>query len=82
MRIYAPITTSGNWIQKAGRYLVGIAGVFLILQGLDTLFSQFAADETSLGYALRYLRYAATSFWAMYGAPWLFLRLKLADPAL
>jgi hypothetical protein len=81
MRIHAPISTKGSWGRKTGRYLVGIVGVFLILQGLDTVFSLMAADETGLGYVLRYLRYAATSFWAMYGAPWIFLRLKLADPA-
>ncbi len=81
MKKYAPVKTSGSWTRKAGRYLVGIAGVFLILQGLDILFSQIAADETGLGYVLRYLRYGGTTFWAMGGAPWFFLRLKLADRA-
>lgn len=37
-------------------------------------------DETILGYLLRYIRYAAVALWATFGAPWLFLRWKLADP--
>lgn len=49
------------------------------MYGLDILFSLVAADESVFGYLLRYIRYAATTFWVMYGAPWVFLRLKLAS---
>ena len=59
-------------------YLVGILGVFTLLYGLDPLFSLIAADETALGYLLRYIRYGATTFWVMFGAPWVFLKLNLA----
>ncbi len=37
-----------------------------------------AADETALGYLLRYIRYGATTFWVMLGAPWVFIKLNLA----
>jgi hypothetical protein len=62
-----------------GRYLVGIIGVLITMYGLDTLFSLIASDESILGYILRYIRYGATTFWALFGAPWLFLKLKLAN---
>jgi membrane-associated phospholipid phosphatase len=70
---------SGEW-QKVACYFLGIAGVLLIYLGLDVLFSLIAADESALGYVLRYLRYGAVTFWVMFGAPWAFLKVGLADP--
>jgi hypothetical protein len=67
--------------QRAGRYLVGIAGVLAIYLALDVLFALLAGDETLAGYLLRYIRYAMVTLWATYGAPWLFLRMRLAMPA-
>ncbi len=74
----AQFQTQGSWLQKLGRYLLGIVGVFIAMYGLDILFSLIATDETVLGYVLRYLRYGATTFWVMLGAPWVFLKLNLA----
>ena len=79
MKLHASFQTIGTGFQKALRYLVGMLGVFAILYGLDLLFSLLAADETVLGYILRYIRYGAVTFWGMFGAPWVFLKLKLAD---
>jgi membrane-associated phospholipid phosphatase len=81
MKAHAQFETGGSGLQKAGRYILGIISVVIILYGLDALFSPVAADETITGYILRYIRYGLTSFWAMFGAPWLFLKLKLADPS-
>jgi membrane-associated phospholipid phosphatase len=81
MKGHARFQTGGTWTQKAGRYILGIISVVIILYGLDALFDLIAADETITGYALRYVRYGLTSFWAMFGAPWLFLKLKLAEPS-
>ena len=64
---------------KLGRYLVGIVGVFIAMYGLDELFSLIAVDESVLGYILRYIRYGTVAFWGLFGAPWLFLKLKLAS---
>jgi len=79
MKQRALFQTTGSGLQKGIRYLVGILGVFIILYGLDPLFGLIAADETVLGYILRYIRYGATTFWVMYGAPWIFLKLNLAE---
>jgi membrane-associated phospholipid phosphatase len=67
--------------QRAACFLLGIAGVLAIYLGLDLLFGMLAADAGAAGLILRYLRYAAVTFWAMLGAPWVFLKLKLAEPA-
>jgi len=70
--------TQGSGLQKAGRYFLGIAGVLAIYMGLDAIFGLIAADETAAGYILRYIRYASLGFWMTFGAPWAFLKLKLA----
>ena len=64
------------------RYVVGVASVLIVYVGLDFLFSLIAADDTILGYALRYVRYAIVTFWMSFGAPWLFLKTRLAEPGI
>lgn len=68
--------TAGPITSRALRFLVGgllLAGLWL---GLRTL---FAGLEPAL--LLRLVRYALVGFWGAFGAPWLFLRLSLADRA-
>ena len=79
MKSGAQFSTAGNWSLKLVRYLMGMVGVLVCMYGLDFVFSPVAIDESILGYLLRYIRYGATTFWVMYGAPWVFLRLKLAS---
>ena len=78
MKAKAQFGMEGAWTQKLGRYLVGIVGVLIAMYGLDALFGLIAGDESFLGYLLRYIRYGTTTFWVMFGAPWVFLKLKLA----
>lgn len=63
------------------RCLIGLAGVLLLWRGLDVVFALLAAEESFLGYLLRYLRYTAVGFWVAATAPMLFIRLGLAEPA-
>ena len=79
MKEYAYFKTTGTVLQKAIRYIVGILGVLVCLYGLDPLFSLIAADETVLGYILRYIRYGIATLWAMFGAPRVFLKWNLAE---
>ena len=80
MRRRAPFRTDGVWAQRLARFALGAVGTFLVLEALDGLFALLAEDETLLGYLLRYVRYALTTYYATFGAPALFLRLKLAQP--
>jgi hypothetical protein len=79
MKRYARFQTGGGWLKRIARYLVGILGVLVFYMGLDQLFSLFAPDESALGYLLRYIRYGSASFWVTFLAPWIFLKIKLAD---
>lgn len=81
MQKHANFRVRGSGWQLIVRYLLGIAGVLLIYLGLDALFGMLAADESAIGLVLRYIRYGAVTFWAVFGAPWVFLRLRLAEPA-
>jgi len=79
MRQYTRFQTSGTFGIRVLRYLFGIIGVVLIYFGLDVVFGLLAADESTLGYILRYIRYGAATFWTTAGAPFVFLKIKLAE---
>ena len=68
--------TTGNWWQLILRFILGVLGVLIIRYGLKFIFPE---GETVLAYFLRYLRYALIGMWVAGGAPWTFLRLKLAQ---
>lgn len=80
MRQRLAFQTNGAWWQRLLRYVLGIIGVLAIYLGLDALFGMIAADETALGLGLRYIRYGAVTFWVMFGAPLIFLKVRLAEP--
>jgi membrane-associated phospholipid phosphatase len=68
--------------QRLLRFLVGLVGILVFYLGLKTLFGLFAPEtETLLPYILRYIRYALVGAWVTAGAPWFFVKLKLARKA-
>jgi len=68
--------TKGLWWKLVLRFLLGVAGVFIIRYGLKYI---FPAGENVLAYFFGYLRYTVIGFWITAGAPWIFIRLKLAE---
>jgi membrane-associated phospholipid phosphatase len=76
---YARFKVQGSWMQKIARYGLGVVVVLAVYLGLDALFALIAPDQSILGYLLRYIRYGAVTFWAIFGAPWVFIKLKLAS---
>jgi hypothetical protein len=68
--------TKGLWWKLVLRYLLGVAGVFIIRYGLKFI---FPAGENALAYFFGYLRYTVIGFWVTAGAPWTFIRVKLAE---
>jgi hypothetical protein len=54
-----------------------VLGVAILYIGLKLI---FPSSEDLLSSALRYLRYGLVGVWVSAGAPWLFIRLKLAKP--
>ena len=68
--------TKGPWGQLVLRYLLGVAGVLIIRYGLKFIFPE---GETVLALFFRCVRYTVIGFWVTGGAPWAFVRLKLAE---
>ncbi|GAB4449947.1 MAG: hypothetical protein OHK0041_11530 [Anaerolineales bacterium] len=80
MRQYARFSAQGGWGKRIARYVLGIAGLLLLYFGLDIAFAALAPDASVLGYVLRYIRYGLATLWATFLAPWVFLKIKLAEP--
>jgi len=67
----------GHLWKRVARYVIGLIGVLLIWAGLDQIFPE---GNTLIPYIFRYLRYGLAGAWISLGAPWAFIRLKLAEP--
>jgi membrane-associated phospholipid phosphatase len=79
MRKYAPFSSKGKWVTRLARFAIGLIGVLVLYFGLDLLFGLISSDETVLGHALRFIRYGLVNFWVIFLAPWLFLKVHLAQ---
>lgn len=64
----------GEWWKRALRFALGVVGVLVLWVGLRQVLPR---DASLAAQTLRYLRYAVTGFWIAYGAPRLFIKLKL-----
>ncbi len=68
----------GIWWKRVVRFVLGAIGVTVLWLGLRMLFPR----DASLGsQVLRYLRCGLTGFWVSYGAPWVFIKLRLQSAA-
>lgn len=63
-----------EWWKRLLRYVLGAVGVGIIWMGLRLVLPR---DASLVSQVLRYLRYALAGFWMGYGAPWVFIKLKL-----
>ena len=70
-------SVKGTAGQKVARFLVGVVGVAILYLGLKVV---FPAGEGAVPNAFRYLRYSLVGAWVSAGAPWFFIRMKLAKP--
>lgn len=68
-------STSGSWLQRIGRYFVGLVGMVAIYAGLKAV---FPSGTDPVGLLLRYIRYALVGIWGSYLAPRLFVAIGLA----
>lgn len=65
--------------KRFARFVLGVFGVAVLWFGLGAIFPR---GESALPHLLRYLRYALIGLWVTGLAPWLFIRLNLANPKL
>lgn len=73
-RIY--FVVDGSWQKRLLRYALGMAIMLALWLGLGALFPD---EPLWLAIPLRLIRYLILGLWAAYYAPWLFVRLNLAD---
>lgn len=69
---------SGPLEKRAIRYVIGLIGVLIFYVGLGAIFPR---GDGFIFYLLRYIRYALVGGWVAGGAPWVFVRFKLAERA-
>jgi membrane-associated phospholipid phosphatase len=73
---------NGSLWKRILRYILGVVGVLAFYLGLKILFGLIAPEtEAILPYILRYIRYVLVGAWVSAGAPWIFIKLKLAEKA-
>jgi membrane-associated phospholipid phosphatase len=64
--------------KRAIRYVIGLVGVLILYLGLGAIFPR---GDGFVFYLLRYIRYMLVGWWVAGGAPWVFVRYKLAERA-
>ncbi len=73
---YLDFDAGGLLWKRAVRFLLGVAVVAAIYFGLRII---FPGEGDSLYAVFRFIRYGLVGMWISLGAPWLFLRLGLAE---
>jgi membrane-associated phospholipid phosphatase len=76
VRQIAPFSAAGPLRQRVARFLAGIVGTGILYFGLSAV---FPSEGEPLYFVMRIVRYVLVGVWAGLGAPWLFLRLRLAS---
>jgi hypothetical protein len=72
---WVPFSAGGPLWQRAARLLVGALVLLALRFGLKAI---FPGEGEPLYALMRFVRYALVGLWTGLGAPWLFLKLKLA----
>ncbi len=65
--------TEGSLRAKVLRFIVGTAGLFCLWQGLRVAFLGIEPEPL-----FKFVRYGLVGLWGGFGAPWVFVKLKLA----
>lgn len=74
------LNANGLIWQRIFCYVLGLIGLIVIYLGAKIVIGLVAPDtEAMLPYLLRYFRYFLIGTWISAGAPWIFIKLKLAQ---
>jgi len=65
----------GNWLQRLFSFLIGVIGIGILYLGLKLI---LPSEGQSFYQLSRFLRYLLLGIWISFGAPWLFIRTRLA----
>jgi membrane-associated phospholipid phosphatase len=75
LRSWGRFSPSGPTSQRLARMVAGLLGIMLIYYGLGALRPHGSDGVAQL---LRFANYAAVGLWIAFGAPWTFVRVRLA----
>ena len=75
---FVPFSASGPWWQRGARFIIGAVVLLAVYEGLRAV---FPGETSPFYFPFRYLRYGLLGLWSALGAPWLFLKLRLAQAA-
>ena len=78
MKQWGGFNPKGKLWKRVARYILGMAGTLALYAGLKAI---FPSGQEFLPQALRIVRYASIAFWVAAGAPMVFIRLNLIEPA-
>jgi membrane-associated phospholipid phosphatase len=73
-RRWVRFESGGMWWKRVLRFLIAVPVLFTLWLGLRKAFYGLEPDQI-----YGFLRYALVGLWSGLGAPWLFVRLRLAD---
>jgi membrane-associated phospholipid phosphatase len=73
---WARFRADGPWGKRGLRFAVGVVGLLVIRLGMPALDNAFPFPFRS---GWQFLQYALIGMWAVFLAPWLFLRWRLAE---
>jgi len=80
MQRLARFDAGGPVALRLARFLIGVSVLIALYVGLSRVkFSTNDADATNL--VMRFIRYTLMTWWVVFLAPWLFLRMGLAKPS-
>lgn len=78
MNLMGGFKPKGKAVHQVLKYIIGMIGVLTFWMGLKYVFPE---GETVVAYIFRYFRYGLVGLWISFGAPWIFVKTKLAEPA-
>lgn len=71
---YIRFSATGTWVQRVGRFVLGLIVLLAIWGGLRAAFSDLHPMLI-----FRFIRYSLMGLWLSGGAPWLFVKLRLTE---
>jgi hypothetical protein len=73
---WARFNAGGPLGKRAARFVVGLIGVLIFWAGLRAIFPR---EPETVALVFRFVRYGLATWWAIFLAPWLFLKFNLAE---
>ncbi|MBI3244466.1 MAG: phosphatase PAP2 family protein [Chloroflexi bacterium] len=73
---WAKFNAGGPLGKRATRFVIGLIGVLIFWAGLKAIFPQ---EPEAVALFFRFVRYTLATWWVVFLAPWLFLKVNLAE---